>query len=285
MFPEASYSFDGTETPLPQSLGKCIKLMQVPVVIIKTHGAFLRDPLYNNLQKRQVDVSADVKYVLSKEDTKTMSAEDINNMICAEFSYDHFKEQFEKGIKITEPFRADGLHRALYKCPCCKTEGKMLGLGTTIKCNNCNKSYELTELGKLKANDGETEFEFVTDWYKWERECVKEEIENNTYYQKYDVDILALSDTKSMYKIGDGVLEHTTSGFELNGCDNKLHFSKKANTSYSLYADYFWYELGDMISIGDTKVQYYCFPKDQKSAIVAKARLATEELFKLTNKK
>jgi hypothetical protein len=27
MLPEASYSFDGTATPLPESLGKCIKLL------------------------------------------------------------------------------------------------------------------------------------------------------------------------------------------------------------------------------------------------------------------
>lgn len=31
MFPEASYSFDGTQTPLPESLGKCLKLLKVPV--------------------------------------------------------------------------------------------------------------------------------------------------------------------------------------------------------------------------------------------------------------
>ena len=45
MFPEASYSFDGTQTPLPESLGKCLKLLKVPVVMIRTNGAFARDPL------------------------------------------------------------------------------------------------------------------------------------------------------------------------------------------------------------------------------------------------
>ena len=28
LFPEASYSFDGTATPMPESLGKCIKLLR-----------------------------------------------------------------------------------------------------------------------------------------------------------------------------------------------------------------------------------------------------------------
>ena len=41
-----------------------------------------------------------------------------------------------------------------------------------------------------------------------------------------------------------------------------------------------WYELGDMVCIGDNKRLYYCFPKTD--APVAKARLAAEELYKLT---
>lgn len=35
-----------------------------------------------------------------------------------------------------------------------------------------------------------------------------------------------------------------------------------------------------MISIGNEQVQYYCFPQDCGD-IVAKARLATEELYKI----
>ncbi|MBP5624838.1 MAG: 1-acyl-sn-glycerol-3-phosphate acyltransferase, partial [Lachnospiraceae bacterium] len=40
MYPEAGYSFDGTATTLPESLGKCIKKLKVPVVMINTYGAF-----------------------------------------------------------------------------------------------------------------------------------------------------------------------------------------------------------------------------------------------------
>ena len=69
-------------------------------------------------------------------------------------------------------------------------------------------------------------------------------------------------------------------GFRLTGCGGKLDFTQKPETSYSLYADYFWYELGDMICIGDRDVLYYCFPQG-KGDVVAKTRLAAEELYKL----
>ena len=35
MYPEASYSFDGTATPLPESLGRCVKMLGVPLVMIR----------------------------------------------------------------------------------------------------------------------------------------------------------------------------------------------------------------------------------------------------------
>ena len=47
LYPEAGYSFDGTCTTLPKSLGALAKKMGVTVVKIITDGAFLYDPLYN----------------------------------------------------------------------------------------------------------------------------------------------------------------------------------------------------------------------------------------------
>lgn len=281
MFPEASYSFDGTMTPLPDSLGKCIKLLDIPVVIIRSKGAFLRDPLYNCLQKRDVKVSCEVKYLLSPDEIKEMSVATINSMLNKEFMYDHFKEQYEDGVLVKECFRADGLERVLYKCVKCGKEGFMLGKGVKITCKQCNHSHELMENGKLRALDGKTRFEFVTDWYAWERECAKEEVSNNVYKMEFDTDIIIYSDNKAVYRVGEGHFIHDQNGFLLTGCDGKLTYKQGPRASYSLYSDYYWYEIGDMICIGDTKRQYYCFPKKGQSCIVAKARLAAEEMYKL----
>ena len=73
---------------------------------------------------------------------------------------------------------------------------------------------------------------------------------------------------------------HTKDGFKHVGCDGKLHYEQKPLASYSLYSDFNWYEVGDVISIGNADAQYYCFPKTDKD-VVAKARLATEELYKI----
>lgn len=282
IYPEASYSFDGTATPLPESLGKCLKLLKVPVVMIRTKGAFLYDPLYNCLQKRNVKVSAKVKCILTPEDIEKLSVAELNAVLAENFCYDHFKEQYADGVKVSESFRADRLERALYKCPHCLSEEGMKGSGIKIRCESCGREYTLEEDGRLSCPQG-AKFEFVSDWYAWERECVRNEAESGEYRLETDVDIIMLADLKSVYRVGEGHLSHNSEGFHLKGCGGELDFSMPVSQSYSLYADYYWYEIGDMICIGDSRARYYCFPKGKVN--VAKARLAAEELFKLRRAK
>ena len=168
LYPEASYSFDGTATPLPESLGKCVKALGVPIVLLRTCGAFARDPLYNGLQNRRVNVSAELRYLLSPEEAAEKSADEINALLADEFSFDNFRWQQENGIVVNEPFRADGLNRVLYKCPHCGTEGETEGRGTELICRDCGVRYRLTELGALECENAETKFTHVPDWYAWE---------------------------------------------------------------------------------------------------------------------
>ena len=93
MFPEAGYSLDGTATLLPNTLGKCLKLLRVPVVMIRTYGAFARDPLYNGLQKRKTRVTADMTYLLSPKEIGEKSVDELNAILRDRFSFDNFRWQ------------------------------------------------------------------------------------------------------------------------------------------------------------------------------------------------
>ncbi len=280
MYPEVGYSFDGRATTLPDTLGKCVKMLGIPLVMITTYGAFSRDPLYNNLQRRKVNVSARLEYLLSADEIKEMSDGEIGALIAEKFSFDSFAWQKNNGIKITEGFRADGLNRVLYKCPHCKAEGKTVGSGIYLECTECGARYELTELGELVCLNGDTLISHVPDWYAWEREEVKRELEEGGYSIDLPVRILAATDTKHLYSIGDGRLTHNRTGFHLISEDGELDYVQKPTASHSVNSDFNWYELGDIISIGDGECLYYCFPRVEGD-IVAKMRLAAEEMYKL----
>ncbi len=278
MYPEAGYSFDGTATAIPK-LGKLAKMLGVPTVFIKTEGAFLRDPLYNELRLRKVPVSARISTLFTRDEVKELDTDEMDRRIDMAFTFDNFAWQRDNRIEIDVPFLCEGLERTLYRCPACHKEGKMQGEGRRIVCKECGKAYVMDSYGQLKAEEGETEFSHIPDWFRWEREEVRRELEAGTYSLDIPVKISIMNDFKALYSVGEGRLIHTLEGFRLTGCDGKLDFSQKALASHSVNADYYWYEIGDTICIGDSHALYYCFPDESVS--VAKIRLAAEELYKM----
>lgn len=279
MFPEAGYSLDGRATVLPRHLGVLLKRLKVPVVTVTTWGAYARDPLYNGLQIRRVKVSAEVKCVLTPEEIKEKSLEELDEIVQSAFRFDQFAWQRDNRVRIDEPFRADGLHRMLYKCPACRAEGEMEGKGVHLTCHHCGKQYELEPYGTLRALSGKTEFNHIPDWFDWQREQVRQEILDGTYCLDTDVDIGMMVDHKALYMVGQGRLRHDKDGFILTGCDGKLRYEQDPLASHSLNVDYFWYEIGDVISIGNRDALYYCFPKQKD--VVTRARLAAEILYQM----
>ena len=283
MYPEAGYSFDGCATTMPSRMGILMKRLGVPVVTVITQGAFHRDPLYNMLQIRDVKVSAHVKCIATAEEVKTKSVEELDALLAESFAFDNFAWQRDNKISIDVPFRADGLHRILYKCPHCGAENKMEGKGIHLTCHSCNKQWTMDQYGQLSANEGESEYPHIPDWYKWQREEVRKELENGTYLLDTDVDIMVQVNLNGVCKIGTGHLTHNLDGFHLTGADGKLDYLQSPTFSHTLYSDYYWYEIGDVIGIGDNEFSYFCFPKTDVS--VTKARLATEELYKMKKRR
>ena len=279
MYPEAGYSFDGRTTTLPRKLGVLMKKLGVPVVTVITQGAFARDPLYNMLQIRDVKVSAHVKCIATAEEVKTKTVAELDALLDESFSFDNFAWQRDNKVSIDVPFRADGLHRILYKCPHCGEENKMEGKGIHLTCNACGKKWEMDQFGQLAACEGETEYPHIPDWYTWQRECVRKELENGTYLLDTDVDIAVQVNLDGVCMIGSGHLVHDLNGFRLTSDDGALDYQQNPVASHTLYSDYYWYEIADMIGIGNNEYSYFCFPKTEVS--VTKARLATEELYKI----
>ena len=159
----------------------------------------------------------------------------------------------------------------------------MKGEGTHLACGCCGKRWELTTLGELKAVEGETEFSHIPDWYDWQRQQIRKELEEGTYSLDTDVQIGVMVNYKAIYMVGEGHLTHTAEGFRLTDENGKLLYEQGPLTCYGLYSDYYWYEIGDVICIGNQDALYYCFPKGD--APVAKTRMAAEELYKMKKRR
>lgn len=279
LYPEAGYSFDGRTTVLPDHLAAFVKHLGVPLVMITSQNAFLYQPLYNNLHTRKVKVSATMECLLSAKEVAEKSVGEIRDLLNEAFSFNAFQKQREEKIAVTEPYRAEGLHRILYRCPSCQAEGETVGEGTTLTCKACGKVYEMDEYGNMCAKDGKTEFAHIPDWIDWERACVREQLEKGEYRLESDVDIVVSAGYEAVYPIGGGKLTHNENGFTLQTDDGELQYTQSPLASYSVNADFYWYETDDIISIGDKRRLYYCLLRGKN--VAAKTRFAAEELYKM----
>lgn len=279
LFPEARYSLDGCTSYLPDSVGKTAKMLKVPVVVLKIHGNFVTCPQWNKINKKTY-VEAVMEQIVTEQEMKTIPAAEINARIREHFQYDDFKWQYEKKLKIDHPRRADGLHALLYKCPSCMTEHETDSEGTELWCNHCGKRWHMDEYGRLKALEGETEFPHIPDWSNWERECVRKEIEEGTYYFEDDVRVETLPNSLRFYKQGMGKLIQTPKEtiIKCNYYGEEYTLRKSARELESLHIEYDYLKKGDCVDISIPDDSFWCYVS--KRDVITKLSFATEEIHK-----
>jgi len=288
MYPEARYSPVGTTAILPDSLGKLIKMNKVPVVVMLHHGNYLHTPFWNYRKPRKAPLNTTLKQILSVEDLEKMTAEEINETVRSAMQYDEYRYQLDNNIRITEDFRAEGLHKVLYQCPKCGKEHEMDSKGTELFCKACGKRWHMTELGQLEALDGDTEFPHIPDWYEWQREQVRQEILSGKYYFEDTVDVHSLPRCMKFEHLGQAKLIHSPeTGFVIEGHyrgqDYRVERPPLGMYGVHIEYDYCYIKPFDCVDISTDKDSFYCYPT--KPNVVTKLSLATEEIYKIQKAK
>ena len=288
MYPEARYTPIGTTAILPEALGKLIKMNKVPVVVMLHHGNYLRTPFWNYRKPRKVPLHTTFQLALTASQVENMTVEEINSAVKKAMEYDEYRWQKENGIKITESFRAEGLHKVLYQCPKCGVEHKMASSGAELYCEVCGKRWEMQEDGSLRALVGDTEFSHIPDWFEWERSQVREQIEKGEYSFSDEVEVYSLPRAMKFEKLGKANLRHNPEeGFVLEGHyrgeDYRIERKPKGMYGVHVEYDYCYVKPFDCIDISTEKDSFYCYPKKQN--VVTKLSFAVEEIYKMQNGK
>lgn len=281
VYPEARYSLCGTNALLPDSLGKLVRFLNVPLVTVINHGHHINSPFWN-LKDRGINVESTMKCILKPEQISTMNDDEINAVIHQAFQYDDFQWQFDNQIRVDYKKRAEGLHKVLYQCPLCLTEYKMTSRNEKLSCSHCGKSWTMSEYGRLSGDDGVTEFEHIPDWYEWERENVRKEVDEGTYSFSSEVIVKSLPNAKGYIDLGKALLTHNMNGFSVRGVylEEPYAIEKPVASMYSCHIEYNYLgKHGDCIDLNTLTDTYYIYPQTGEFS-VTKIALATEELYK-----
>ena len=281
LFPEARYSLCGTTAVLPVSLGKMIRKMNVPVVTLIMHGHHVNSPFWNIGSRKVKPVESEMKLLFTKEETQDLTIDEIYTRLVSAFQYDDYAWQKERLVHVKSADRAEGLHKVLYQCPACNAEFKMWSGKSALHCGNCGKTWEMSELGELRAQTGATEFAHIPDWYEWERANVRKEVLDGTYSFSDEVRIESLPNTKGFVVFSEsGHLTHAMDGFELSGVFESRPFVIRwaASSLHSCHIEFDYKKRGDCVDLNTIDDTFYLFPKSSDFA-VTKIALATEELY------
>ena len=291
IYPEARYSFDGTRSFITPAVGKMAKYLGIPVVVLLSYGNFICNPQWNKDKFRPTPLKGKLVCVATAEEVEALTAEQINERILNNFEYDDFKYQFDNKIKIDFPERARGLHSILYQCCECGREHEMYSQGTVLECRHCGKKWEMTEYGRLRATDGETRFEHIPDWFKWERENVRREVESGEYCFEDEIEVHTLPKNK-YYAQGKGKFRQdaTDTYFCCTAYGEPFEMRLAPSELESVHIEFNYRDrkkkkfFGDCLDISTRNDSYWLHPVNKRDVIM-KISFATEELYRIAQEK
>ena len=291
IYPEARYSFDGTQSYLTPAVGKMAKYLKLPVVLIMSYGNFIANPQWNKDKFRPVPVKGKLVCIATADEVDELSADELNRRIKENFVYDDFRYQYDNKIKIDFKERARGLHRILYQCCECETEHEMYSEGSTLECKHCGKKWEMTEYGRLEAHDGETRFAHIPDWFKWERENVRREVESGSYCIEDEIEVHTLPKNK-FFAQGKGKFRQDVTGthFWCNAYGKPFEMHLAPSQLESVHIEFGYRDkkgkktFGDCLDISNNDDSFWLHPVNRRDVIM-KISFATEELYRISREK
>ena len=172
--PEGNRTYSGQTEYMNPSIASLAKKLNLPVAIYRIEGGYGAEPRWSDCV-RKGKMRAFVSEVIEPDEMKRMTNEELFARI-------------EKGLYVNEAVadceflsskRAEYLERAVYVCPFCGLS-KWTSAGNEIKCTTCGRTVTYGENKMLSGKGFSFPFDFVLDWYNYQKEFV-----NNLNLEEY----------------------------------------------------------------------------------------------------
>lgn len=169
IFLEGDMSWDGETINFDKSIARLIKILKIPVRMMKITGSYLLHPRWSK-KKRKGKIIVELK---------TMSVDKINSSTKAtlhkkiyDFIYcNNIKECLSKSLTFNSKDVASDIHFLLWLCPNCKEIDSVYGKDNTIICANCNNKWNLNANLEIHANN--TNIKDLKDWYDFQKQSIR----------------------------------------------------------------------------------------------------------------
>lgn len=283
LFPEGIQSTSGSTHPINPATVQFIKRSKANIVVCKTNGAYLATNRYSSDRKKG-HIEANYSLLFTPSMLEELTEDQIYDRLLKKISYNDF--EFNKTARnkyVGKKPNADGIDKILYKCPNCKAEHTLRVENGVILCRDCDLKIMVDEYYDLVDIDGNVLEYDIDAWYKWQRRCVKAQVEDDGFEMTMSAKLCTLKLDKlrkapdNQMLLSVGTVSLTNKGLSFTGAlDGKTaDFYFKAQSLYSLtfstkgYLEFY------------NNNEYYMIIPDKNDKCLIKWTLAAEEIHNL----
>lgn len=174
IFAEGVRSWDGRTCPILPSTGKLIKKSGCALVTYRLIGGYFASPMWSTSNTRRGYVHGAPVRIYTAEELKTMSVDEINEIIRRDLSEDAYARQ----LQDPKPYRgkrlAERMENLLFLCPECGKIETIHSHNDTVTCEACGWSFRMDTYGMLSDEHFPT-VQALSDWQKTQVEAHAEQ--------------------------------------------------------------------------------------------------------------
>ena len=165
--PEGNRTYTGETVHISPAISKFIKLLKLPVAVVKIDGGYGAAPRWAE-KTRRGKVQMRVEKIIEPEQFMNMQNDELYEVVKnALYSDESDDGRIYRDIERS----AEYLERALYTCPSCKKTGSMRSEGREFFCTNCDLK---TLYHPDKRFDEGFIFHTPLKWQKWQDDWVRQ---------------------------------------------------------------------------------------------------------------
>ena len=172
LFPAGQTSTCGLPARVAPVVARLVKKAGAPVCAVRQHGGFYALPRFRTAKPCFGPVESEVRMLLTAEQLRTMSEEEIYRVLVDAIDFDEAAWQARTGARYRGDHRAVGLPQALWKCPRCGAEFALRGEKSVLRCGRCGAAAALGTDMRFSEGFPAT----VTDWYRWQEEALRQQL-------------------------------------------------------------------------------------------------------------
>jgi 1-acyl-sn-glycerol-3-phosphate acyltransferase len=159
-------------------IAKLIKFLRVPVVVIKTDGAYLTRPRWSR-KARRGRIESKIIPILTIEEIDALSNRQIYGMVTRAIDFDDYKWQRQRMIPYKGKNPAQGADFVLYRCPKCHNEFTLRTKESRMFCTMCGNAVRMNRYLLFEPESEDTVyFDGIDRWYDFQKDCLDMEIDS-----------------------------------------------------------------------------------------------------------